>query len=352
MAEDGVQLIVDGSRAAFRLPVIDMGSLGWNERSDLQRWLRANPDIVAPDLLLVTEELDRWTVGGGGAPVKDRLDLLFIDADGGPLVAELKVGTAPDRTESQALQYAGFVSRMTTVDLVRAYAKHHGVDGDAAREALEAHAPSLSEGEPGRVRVRLVAEDFPVQVTSTVLFLRDLAEFDGAPALDIGCVKLTARGLPDGAHVLDAQPLIPLPETEELIVKVRQSEAAADRGVAGTRRKNAVPLLQQADVFSPGTPVDVNYDWIGKGAEAVRAVVEDDPDEASAVWTGGPTSQQALEVGWSDDPVSLDRHYNWLRTRAGLTPQAGATRALTIGTPPKSFWDHAQEFVSASDDAT
>lgn len=149
-------LIVEGT--AHNLPPVSMADLGWRERGDLQRWVRQHPDLIEPRLLLVSEEFADWE--GAGAAVHDRLDLLFLDVDGRPVVVELKRGTAPDRTESQALLYAAYCDQLSTTDLVEQYAKTHSVDLAEARTAITTHAEALGEDQPGRVRVRLVAEDF------------------------------------------------------------------------------------------------------------------------------------------------------------------------------------------------
>jgi len=48
---------------------------GLKERADLQRWVLAHPEIVAPGLLLVTSEFDQWELRD--QRVADRLDALF-----------------------------------------------------------------------------------------------------------------------------------------------------------------------------------------------------------------------------------------------------------------------------------
>lgn len=58
---------------------------------------------------------------------------------------------------------------------------------EEARKRIVGHAAVLATDQPGKVRVRLVAEDFPPSVTATVLFLRELGS--GGPEsakLDIG----------------------------------------------------------------------------------------------------------------------------------------------------------------------
>jgi hypothetical protein len=239
-------LVVSTDGSSSRVEPTLMETLGWQERRDLQPWVRDNPDLIEPGLLFVAEEFADWEAVAGR--ISDRLDLLFLDEEGHLVVVELKRGQAPDRTHSQALLYAAFCDQLTLDDVAQQYAKTHSIPVDAALETIIAHAPSLEESTPGRVRVRLVAEDFPAQVTATVLFLREIGS--GGPSaaqLDIGCIKLAAYGLPDGSHMLTAQALIPLPETEAYQVR-RCRRAAADEDARERQKRvaNAIPVLQRA----------------------------------------------------------------------------------------------------------
>lgn len=77
-----------------QLPEVSLGDIGFRERQDLQRWIEDHPEIVGPDLLVITTEFDRWEFGE--ERVRDRLDVLFLDSTGSLVVAELKRGEAPD----------------------------------------------------------------------------------------------------------------------------------------------------------------------------------------------------------------------------------------------------------------
>ena len=146
-------------------------SVGLKERADLQRWISDHPEIVGHGLLLVTSEFDQWELREQKVP--DRLDVLFLDGDGSPVVAELKRDKATDTTELQALKYAAYCSQLTLEDLIEEYARFHKIELEQARADLLAHAPMLVEGEPAPVRIRLVAGSFGPSVTSVVLWLRD-----------------------------------------------------------------------------------------------------------------------------------------------------------------------------------
>jgi hypothetical protein len=324
-----------------------MSDLGWRERADLQSWIQAHPDFLGSGLLLITEEFADWE--GAAGRVGDRLDLLFLDEDGRLVVVELKRGLAPDRTESQALVYAAYCDQLTTTDVVEQYAKFHTVDPGAARERIIDHAPVLAEDQPGKVRVRLVAEDFPSSVTSTVLFLRELGS--GGPEsakLDIGCTKLTAYALPDGSHILSAQPLIPIPETEDYLVR-RRKRAADDESsrVARTRAVNATILLLRANAIEPGTKLTVNLDWFSaKDQIPLRELLVSEPEWGEITWTGEENQARAVQPAWSDEPISLNAHHHEMRKRAGLGGQPAATHAWIVGDTGMSVRDLADQIMA------
>lgn len=338
-------LIADGD--ARDLPPVSMAELGWSERGDLQRWVRAHPDLIEPDLLLVSEEFADWE--GAGTPVRDRLDLLFLDANGHPVVVELKRGLAPDRSESQALLYAAYCDQLSTSDLVDQYAHTHSVDPEEAREAITNHAPLLAEDQPGRVRVRLVAEDFPPAVTSVILFLREIG-IGGPEAaqLDIGCVKLTAYKLPQGQHVVSAQPLIPIPETEDYQVRRRRRQADDDSSrEQRTRVANAVPTLQRASALPAGTSLRLNFDWFSDNErQAIEGLLNDEPDWCDIEWTGEANARRAVTTFAAEEPMSLDAAYQLLRQAAGLKPAPDATSAWVVPESGKTVRELADEILA------
>lgn len=192
-----------------------LAMLGLKERADLQRWVTEHPRLVGNNLLLITTEFDRWQAKDIG--VADRLDVLFLDQEGHPLVAELKRDQATDTVELQALKYAAFCSQLTVEDLAEEFARHHKLEVKDAHLALLDHAPMLGERGLGDVRIRLIAGGFSPSVTSLVLWLRD-------HDIDMGCVEVKARPADDSTLILTARQLIPLPQTEDYLVQRRRKE--------------------------------------------------------------------------------------------------------------------------------
>ena len=210
----------------IEMPAITLKEVGFKERTDLQRWIEGYPEIVERDLLVITTEFNQWKLRA--QRVEDRLDVLFLDSDGAPVVAELKRGEAPNTVDLQALKYAAYCSQLTVEDLVEAYARHYNVAGEAARADILDHAPSLTNSELRPVRVRLVAEAFGPSITTMVLWLRDVG-------LDIGCVEVSPRSLPGGEYVVTARQLLPLPAAEDYLVKRRRREKAEEAHEVSTR---------------------------------------------------------------------------------------------------------------------
>ena len=191
----------------------DFAREGLRERTDLQRRIRDQIEVRAPNLLVISEEFGDWEES------KRRIDLLAIDRDANLVVIELKRTESGGHMELQALRYAAMVSTMTFDKAVEAYGDYFGRmgrDDDPASSLLE----FLEWDEPNEelfaqdVRVVLASADFSKELTTAVLWLNQRG-------LDIRCVRL--RPYSDGDRVLlDVQQVIPLPEAEEFQVQVRE----------------------------------------------------------------------------------------------------------------------------------
>jgi hypothetical protein len=260
------------------MPATTLKEIGFRERADLQKWIENYPEIVEQDLLVVTTEFNQWELGA--QRVEDRLDVLFLDSDGAPVVAELKRGEAPDTVDLQAFKYAAYCSQLTVEDVVDAYARHHGLDKEDAQAEVFDHAPSLRNSELRPVRVKLVAETFKPSVTTTVLWLRDVG-------LDIGCVEVSPRSIPDGGYVITARQLLPLPAAEDYLVKRRRREKAEEEHEASARRRNTVTILLEADAIGSGTELRLNLDQFSPEERmVVEPAIQNNPEAGVAEWTG------------------------------------------------------------------
>lgn len=288
MSSEAAFSVINGD--VEQLESVSLEEIGFRERQDLQRWIEDYPEIVGPDLLVVTTEFDRWEFGEGR--IRDRLDVLFLDSTGSLLVAELKRGEAPDTVDLQALKYAAYCSQLTVEDVVGDYARYHSTDEPAVREILFDHAPSLEATGIGPVKVRLVAEAFRPSVTSMVLWLRD---YD----LDIGCIEISARRLPDGNAIITSRQLLPLPVAEDYLVRRRRREREEEKREASSRRQNVVAQLLEANEIDSGTELELELDAFTQEERAlIEQKVKSDPEVGKAEWTG-LSSRKAIR--WRGD---------------------------------------------------
>jgi hypothetical protein len=195
------------------LPETSFPERGMRERRDIQRLLRANIQVVAPDVLLIGEEFAEWDDS------KRRIDLLGVDNNGNLVVIELKRDDEGGHMELQAIRYAAMVSSMTfsrAADVFQAYLDRHGFGQDARTQLLE----FLEWDEPREddfareTRIVLVAADFGKELTTAVLWLNERD-------LDIRCVRMKPYANGDQTLV-DVQQVVPLPEAEEYMVRVRE----------------------------------------------------------------------------------------------------------------------------------
>jgi hypothetical protein len=307
---DEAAFLVDlASGEGSPLEELGLAAAGLRERGDLQRWISHHPELVGQGLLLVTSEFDQWEIRDHKVP--DRLDVLFLDTEGSTVVAELKRDKAGDTTELQALKYAAYCSQLTLEELVEEYARFHKTDSDEARDRLLAHAPALSEGQLGPVKIRLVAGSFGPAVTSVVLWLRD-------HNIDIGCVEVTARQVADGQAVITSRPIIPLPIAEDYLVRRRRKEQQQEERKTRQRRsETSVALLTRVGAVKPGDELRLKIDQFTKELQPrIKALVAAEPDVAAAEWTGNP--QKALKWRSNGELYSPTGLVNAILARIGV----------------------------------
>ncbi len=249
--------------SAFRkLNATTFSAVGVKERADLQRLLRTNIKVIAPDTLVIAEEFGEWEDS------RRRIDLLGLDRDANLVVIELKQTEDGGHMELQAIRYAAMVSTLTfdkVVEVFTAYLRRTGQEGDARATILEFlgwDGPAEDAFAPD-VRIVLASAEFSKELTRAVMWLNDRG-------LDLRCVRM--RPYDDGGRLLiDVQQVIPLPEAADYQVQVREKELRVRQDRAerhGIRRRFWAALLARAVVKSPLhahiSPSDQN--WIGAGS--------------------------------------------------------------------------------------
>jgi len=192
-----------------------------NEKIDevrcLQKFIINSIDIIEKDLFVLSSEFGDWEDS------KRRIDILCLDKNANLVVIELKRTEDGGHMELQAIRYAAMVSNMTFENAVNAYHKYIdnnnlGIENpeEAILNFLEwdaAYEDKFAED----VRIILVSADFSKEVTSSVLWLLDRD-------VDIKCIRIKPQRDGDNLY-LDIQQIIPLPETSDYQVKLREKVA-------------------------------------------------------------------------------------------------------------------------------
>ena len=195
------------------------GQQGVLERQDLQRILRDKPDVLEEGLFIITEEFSDWQGSGRS------IDLLGIDTTGRLVVVELKRGDTGEHMDLQAIRYAAMVSTITlqqAIEAHRDYLKNRGIEEDA-EERVNGHLenPESQGFSPERPRIVLVSEGFSSELATCVLWLN-------GNGLDVTCIRMQPYQN-EGQLLVETSQVIPLPEAEYYLVKVREREDAVHK---------------------------------------------------------------------------------------------------------------------------
>jgi Domain of unknown function (DUF4268) len=190
---------------------------GLKERSDIQRLLRTQIDVIAEDLYVLTEEFSEWEES------KRRIDLLAIDANANLVVIEIKRTTEGGHMELQAIRYAAMVSAMTFQRAVQIHADFLANLGEDPANAKSRLLEFLDWSEPNEdafaadTRIILVSADFGKELTTSVLWLID-------HGIDIQCVRI--KPYKDQDRILvDVQQIIPLQEANDYQIQLREKDS-------------------------------------------------------------------------------------------------------------------------------
>ncbi len=85
------------------------------ERADLERLLRDQPDVLEEGLFILAEEFGNWEGSNR------RIDLLALDSEGQLTVVELKRTESGEHMDLQAIRYAAMVANLTHEQLIEAH---------------------------------------------------------------------------------------------------------------------------------------------------------------------------------------------------------------------------------------
>jgi len=188
-----------------------------DETHDLQKFIINSIEAIDKDLFVLSSEFGDWEDS------RRRIDILCLDKDANIVVVELKRTEDGGHMELQSIRYAAMVANMTFEKAVTAHSrylvKNNIEEKSAEDEILEflGWSENNEDDFANDVRIILVSADFSIEITTSVLWLieRDI---------DIKCIRIKPQR--DGENLyFDIQQLIPLPETADYQVKLREKEA-------------------------------------------------------------------------------------------------------------------------------
>lgn len=188
-----------------------------DEARDLQKYIINSIESIEKNLFVLSSEFGDWEES------KRRIDILCIDKDANLVVIELKRTEDGGHMELQSIRYAAMVANMTFDKAVKAYQNYvlkNNFQVDTPQQEILNFLEwdEINEEEfANDVRIILVSADFSKEITTSVLWLieRDI---------DIKCIRIKPQK--DGTNLyFDIQQIIPLPETADYQVKLREKVA-------------------------------------------------------------------------------------------------------------------------------
>jgi len=233
------QKIVELQQTSFSNERID-------EARDLQKFIINSIETVEKNLFVISSEFGDWEDS------KRRIDILCLDKDANLVVVELKRTEDGGHMELQSIRYAAMVANMTFEKAVKAfqhYVEKNKLEIENPQEAILNFLEwdEVNEEEfANDVRIILVSANFSIEITTSVLWLieRDI---------DIKCIRIKPQK--DGANLyFDIQQIIPLPETTDYQVKLR--EKAAEQRQA--RRESSRDYSRFDVVINGRTEINLN----------------------------------------------------------------------------------------------
>ena len=203
-----------GQEAISRVEETTFSQGGIQERRDLQRLLRDQIEVIAPETLVISEEFGEWEDS------RRRIDLLGVDKAANLVVIELKRTEDGGHMELQSIRYAAMVSTMAFDQAADVFSRYLTKLGKEAEDARGVILDFLGWDEPDYdqfaqdVRIVLASAEFSRELTTSVLWLID-------HDVDIRCVRLKPYNF-ERRVLVDVQQIIPLPEAVEYQVQVRE----------------------------------------------------------------------------------------------------------------------------------
>lgn len=234
------------------------------ERQDIQRLVKNHIAVLGNDLLVIAEEFGEFEDS------RRRIDLLAVDKQANLVVIELKRTSDGGHMELQAIRYAAMIANMTWDNAVNTFERYLNGALNAEQELLQ----FLEWDEPRQdefgmeVRIILAAADFSKEITTSVLWLNQME-------LDITCIRLNLYKL-NNELILNAEQIIPLPETESYQIELREKRRDARVAKQSDKDRSTYTLTINNEIYATG------FKKSDIGLKAVCALNDNDLIDAPA----------------------------------------------------------------------
>jgi Domain of unknown function (DUF4268)/Endonuclease NucS len=214
------------NRVSFR-------ELGFRERAHLQEWIAREPMVLGEELLVIQKEF------AGFSDTNERLDLLALDKQGSLVVIENKLDDTGRDVTWQALKYASYCSTLSK-DEIRSIFQDYLLRAGEEKLAEEVLSEFLDNEEYSELalnkgfgqRIMLVAANFRKEVTSTVLWLRNLG-------VRAQCFRATPYSLGEELF-LSVEQIIPTRDTEEFTISLADKAKDEVEGIETEARRHPI----------------------------------------------------------------------------------------------------------------
>ena len=226
---------INGSENTMvQIKPVSLKQVGFEEVKNLQEWIVKHPECLCDDsddndkLLIIQKEFAGWDDQS-----RKRLDLLALDKQGNLVIIENKRDDSPYDVVAQAITYASFCETMTAKRIIEEYARYLNNDEKVAKEKIckflgqqiedtediDINEQQIEDTEDINInrqqRIIIVAGDFPIEVTSAVLWLTNNYNLK----IDCVCYHLYRDG---EALYIDFDKIIPIAGTEDYQVKLAE----------------------------------------------------------------------------------------------------------------------------------
>lgn len=319
---DRQMFVVQGS-TSVPAEAVSLSDLHLREVSDLEEWVIAHPEILGPDVKIVTVEFNLWE-SEGGKTARERLDVLGLESSGRLVVAELK-RESDSGIHVQAITYAALVAGFTEETLADAHAAFLTKRGNTTtpdealerlKEDLEADFDSDVLSDP---RIVLIAREFPAQVITT-------AEWLSNRSIDISLIEVQAWRVGEQVAVTFDQIYPVAGVGDALLVPARRRVAQSQKTVAETTRAAAATkAILERGLLADGTPLTFQpTTTIGPELrQAAADWVAENPTRGQAVWRTEGANPWSGSLTASATPLPASSEQSSKRD-SGYSPQSKA----------------------------